>query len=68
MTNYLKYDFFNGHVYNTHTFKSMLCMADVETIVHAYVTSCVGHCKTPYSGLPASGKKSLQLVQNPYLN
>ncbi len=44
--------------------KKMLSMKDLQTVIHAFITSRLDYCNSLYLGLPKSSLNRLQLVQN----
>ena len=44
--------------------KKMLSMKDLQTVIHAFITSRLDYCNSLYFGLPKSSLDRLQLVQN----
>ncbi len=44
--------------------KKMLSMKDLQTIIHAFITSRLDYCNSLFLGLPKSSLNRLQLVQN----
>ena len=44
--------------------KSALSFKDLETVIHAFITSRLDYCNSLYDGLPQSSIARLQMVQN----
>ena len=52
------------HLRNIAKLKSILSFKDLETVIHAFISSRVDYCNSLYLGICQSSLSRLQLVQN----
>ncbi|KAF7642822.1 hypothetical protein LDENG_00250130 [Lucifuga dentata] len=52
------------HLSNIAKIRPILSLRDIETVIHAFVSSRLDFCNVLFSGLPNCAIRSLQLVQN----
>ncbi|KAA0718412.1 hypothetical protein E1301_Tti023767 [Triplophysa tibetana] len=52
------------HLRNVAKLRNILCVAEAEKLIHAFVTSPLDYCNALLSGCPVSSINKLQLVQN----